>query len=275
MSWRYSSLQWVRPLGRHFFMHKMTEFARAGRSFAYDVPTLFFTAATWSAQSTPTNTSAPEGVGPIRDYIYKSWDTLTGSMEDCSTVVDPKLAENSVLYLPVELATPANIEELQKRCHIQAKKLPEKIERPGQVDTTALTPHGLLYLEHKYVVPGGRFNEMYGWDSYFIVRGLLQDGKTELAKGMARAGVRVCEKRSCNVGARAAHRGGHGAFALLRFRRCSSTREPERRNGSLPQSRRVFFESSRPGSQLFSEKRRCSFRSACGQNLFGANLRCR
>ena len=165
-------------------MHKMTEFARAGRSFAFAVSTLFFTAATCSAQSTPTKTSAPEGLAPIRDYIYKSWDTLTRSMEDCSTVVDPKLAENSVLYLPVELATPANIEELQKRCHIQAKKLPEKIERPGQVDTTALTPHGLLYLEHKYVVPGGRFNEMYGWDSYFIVRGLLQDGKTELAKGM-------------------------------------------------------------------------------------------
>jgi len=29
------------------------------------------------------------------------------------------------------------------------------------------------------VVPGGRFNEMYGWDSYFIVRGLLQDGKID------------------------------------------------------------------------------------------------
>jgi alpha,alpha-trehalase len=64
------------------------------------------------------------------------------------------------------------------------KKLPKKITGPGQVDTAALSPQGLLYLEHKYVVPGGRFNEMYGWDSYFIVRGLLQDGKIELAKGM-------------------------------------------------------------------------------------------
>src|SRR5215472_17335009 len=27
---------------------------------------------------------------------------------------------------------------------------------------------GLLYLPYAYVVPGGRFNEMYGWDSYFI-----------------------------------------------------------------------------------------------------------
>ena len=36
-----------------------------------------------------------------------------------------------------------------------------------------------------YVVPGGRFNELYCWDSYFIVLGLLQDGRTDLARGMA------------------------------------------------------------------------------------------
>ncbi|MCL5021124.1 MAG: alpha,alpha-trehalase [Bacteroidetes bacterium] len=35
-----------------------------------------------------------------------------------------------------------------------------------------------------FVVPGGRFNEMYGWDSYFITLGLLQDGKVALAKSM-------------------------------------------------------------------------------------------
>ncbi len=35
-----------------------------------------------------------------------------------------------------------------------------------------------------FVVPGGRFNEMYGWDSFFITLGLLQDGRLELAKSM-------------------------------------------------------------------------------------------
>jgi alpha,alpha-trehalase len=55
--------------------------------------------------------------------------------------------------------------------------------------------HGLLSLamtrdEHDelqaipFVVPGGRFNEMYGWDSYFITLGLLQDNRIELAKSM-------------------------------------------------------------------------------------------
>ncbi|KAI7906734.1 neutral trehalase [Cokeromyces recurvatus] len=35
-----------------------------------------------------------------------------------------------------------------------------------------------------FIVPGGRFNEMYGWDSYFEVLGLLIDGRIELAQSM-------------------------------------------------------------------------------------------
>ena len=36
-----------------------------------------------------------------------------------------------------------------------------------------------------FVVPGGRFNEMYGWDSYFIGVGLLIDGKVDKAIAIA------------------------------------------------------------------------------------------
>ena len=35
-----------------------------------------------------------------------------------------------------------------------------------------------------FVVPGGRFNELYGWDSYFIVLGLLHDGYHSLAQSV-------------------------------------------------------------------------------------------
>lgn len=38
----------------------------------------------------------------------------------------------------------------------------------------------------KYIVPGGRFNEFYGWDSYFIALGLIEDGKYELAGNIAK-----------------------------------------------------------------------------------------
>ena len=136
------------------------------------------------SDDTPSDPTKEPGLEPILGYIAKSWDTLTRSMEECTTVVDPKLAENSVLYLPAEMTVPPHIAEMQKRCHIQVKSLPEKITRPGQINTARLDPQGLLYLDHKYVVPGGRFNEMYGWDSYFIVRGLIRDGRVEMAKGM-------------------------------------------------------------------------------------------
>ncbi|KAJ3242673.1 alpha,alpha-trehalase nth1 [Chytriomyces hyalinus] len=35
-----------------------------------------------------------------------------------------------------------------------------------------------------FVVPGGRFNEQYGWDSYFEALGLIVDGRIDLAQGM-------------------------------------------------------------------------------------------
>ena len=136
------------------------------------------------AEENGTETEKTKGLEPILSYISRSWDTLTRSMEDCSTVVDPKLAEHSVLYLPADVPISAQVEEMQRRCHVQVKSLPEKITHPGQLDTSKLDPPGLLYLNNKYVVPGGRFNEMYGWDSYFIVRGLVQEGRLELAKGM-------------------------------------------------------------------------------------------
>jgi alpha,alpha-trehalase len=42
----------------------------------------------------------------------------------------------------------------------------------------------LLPLKKPYVVPGGRFREIYYWDSYFTMLGLVQDGRTDLVKSM-------------------------------------------------------------------------------------------
>lgn len=47
-------------------------------------------------------------------------------------------------------------------------------------------PHrgSLLALPHPYVVPGGRFVEMYYWDSYFTMLGLAASGRTQLLHAM-------------------------------------------------------------------------------------------
>ncbi|MEQ1472647.1 MAG: trehalase family glycosidase [Candidatus Acidiferrum sp.] len=136
------------------------------------------------AQQSKRETKSPQGLAPIRAYISTGWDTLTRSMNECGTVVDTKLAATSVMYLPADFPEPASLKALQKTCKFEVRHLPAVIHHPGEVDANALNPPGLLYLENRYVVPGGRFNEMYGWDSYFIIRGLVSDGRTDLARGM-------------------------------------------------------------------------------------------
>ncbi|CAK9233574.1 unnamed protein product [Sphagnum troendelagicum] len=49
-------------------------------------------------------------------------------------------------------------------------------EKPNQ--------HTLLPLQHPVIVPGERFREVYYWDSYWIIRGLLVSKMLETAKGM-------------------------------------------------------------------------------------------
>jgi alpha,alpha-trehalase len=51
--------------------------------------------------------------------------------------------------------------------------------------TMTVAPYStLLPLPYSYVVPGGRFREVYYWDSYFTMLGLEQDGRHDLALGM-------------------------------------------------------------------------------------------
>jgi alpha,alpha-trehalase len=137
------------------------------------------------AQSTATATAAAQpGLAPIRQYIADGWDTLTRSLDECKSIVDTKLTTASVLYMPADFDVPAAVQRLQAQCNVEAKHLPSVIHNLGEIDESKIDPAGLLYLPHKYVVPGGRFNEMYGWDSYFIIRGLVRDKRIELAQGM-------------------------------------------------------------------------------------------
>jgi alpha,alpha-trehalase len=130
--------------------------------------------------------AATAGPDPARTlaYIHSAWATLTRSMSDCASLGDEKVATRPVLYLPAQLPVPATIVPVSKRCHVDVRHLPRVIRRLGDLDPRRLPAQGLLHLPHPYVVPGGFFNEMYGWDSYFIVLGLLADHRDVLALGM-------------------------------------------------------------------------------------------
>lgn len=135
-------------------------------------------AASLSAQTTP---APPQAIG---QYIAGSWDVLSRSMSDCRSVVDTKVQTAPILYLPAGMAIPEAVARMQAQCHVDVRSLPRAIHRLGDVRPAEIPAEGLLYLPNRYVVPGGRFNEMYGWDSYFILLGLVRDGHADVARGM-------------------------------------------------------------------------------------------
>ncbi len=63
--------------------------------------------------------------------------------------------------------------------HIRAL-WPALTRAPDQADARS----SLIPLPAPYVVPGGRFREVYYWDSYFTMQGLVESGRTDLVKSM-------------------------------------------------------------------------------------------
>jgi alpha,alpha-trehalase len=145
---------------------------------------LFLVAGAVQPQRTSGPDAAHTGLAPILDYIRSDWAVLTRSMTRCDSVVDPKLPNASLLYLPAGFPRPDAVKKLEDSCKVRVETLPFAIHHPGQPEVEKMEANGLLYLPNSYVVPGGRFNEMYGWDSYFIILGLINDGRLDLAKGM-------------------------------------------------------------------------------------------
>ena len=125
---------------------------------------------------------APEPT--IDAYIHHGWDSLSRSMSECQSLIDPKVTAPPLLYLPFGAPIPLELVRLRSQCNIQIAHLPHRITHLGDVKESEIPRPGLLYLPNRYVVPGGRFNEMFGWDSYFIILGLLRDGRVDLARGM-------------------------------------------------------------------------------------------
>jgi alpha,alpha-trehalase len=153
---------------------------------AVRLPALLVLVVTLLTGNAAPQTSAPSPANKtkILAYIHSNWDTLSRSMTSCKSVVDPKVTTAPILYLPAGKSIPASVATMQQQCKLDVRTLPRKIIHMGDVTVADVPDEGLLYLPNPYVVPGGRFNEMYGWDSYFIILGLVADKRTDLARGM-------------------------------------------------------------------------------------------
>ncbi|MDO5056439.1 MAG: trehalase family glycosidase [Lautropia sp.] len=134
------------------------------------------------------------------DHLMRThyWQVLTRRIDEAgllASLTDEKRAsDRQYLYVPAAdeaaLAYYRRITAAHPQIEVVPLPAPETLteadharidERPGllalKVDAGSGQPL-------PYVVPGGRFNEMYGWDSYFIALGLLHHQHHALARGM-------------------------------------------------------------------------------------------
>ncbi|MGD0669605.1 MAG: trehalase family glycosidase [Bryobacteraceae bacterium] len=122
---------------------------------------------------------------PILEYIKATWPVLTRSHRDLAVAaIDPKFHPPANGRWPVWVGEHEDIARVERDLRGAMKADFQKIELRRLPHDMQVQDHGLLYLPKPYVVPGGRFNELYGWDSYFIELGLLRDGEIALAKDM-------------------------------------------------------------------------------------------
>jgi alpha,alpha-trehalase len=120
----------------------------------------------------------------IRAYIHSSWTVLARTPRELlAAAVDPKSPARGrwPVYYPVAEDGARLARELAARVPAADWKRIELLSLPAG---GAPSVPGLLYVPRPYVVPGGRFNEMYGWDSFFILLGLLADGRVQQAKDL-------------------------------------------------------------------------------------------
>src|SRR3989475_11971194 len=165
-------------------------------------------AACRSAPSTRPSLQPAAGVAryvPARDLGPLFQDVqLAGIFADSKTFVDarPLLApaEIAAFYASARSAASFSLRSFVER-HFE---LPKPVGEGFSTDTTqrmeehirALWPvltrppdtadarSSLIPLPQASVVPGGRFREIYYWDSYFTMPGLVASGRTDLVRSM-------------------------------------------------------------------------------------------
>src|SRR5437870_7480952 len=154
---------------------------------------------------TSSNLPQPVLYDPAHDLGQLFHDVqLSGIFEDSKTFADarPRLApaEITARYGPVRGAPQFNLRQFVEKHFevprpvgegfrsVTSQTMEQHIRALWSVLTrppdTAGTRSSLIPLPHPYVVPGGRFREVYYWDSYFTMLGLVASGRTDLVRNM-------------------------------------------------------------------------------------------
>lgn len=111
------------------------------------------------------------------DSILRVYSVLEG--KENTKIIETFIKKN--FYLPDTKNTSEFSDNSDIDLHIS--KLWKVLKRNANYNPNAGT---LIPLKYDYIVPGGRFREIYYWDSYFTMLGLFADKETELAECMVK-----------------------------------------------------------------------------------------
>ncbi|CAN5465557.1 hypothetical protein BH20ACI3_BH20ACI3_40560 [soil metagenome] len=165
----------------------MTDKLKARKHFLFFITILLLITSSFASSESAADKASVEQLRAVQKYIKQSWHTLTRSSAQLAKAApDPKLTPMADGRWPVYVSRRENIKLIEQslRAQMSAQDFATINIRQLPNDVSEVREHGLLYLPYPYVVPGGRFNEMYGWDSYFTQVGLVRDNETVLAKNM-------------------------------------------------------------------------------------------
>jgi alpha,alpha-trehalase len=105
------------------------------------------------------------------DNIYTSAkDTKNFKLKDFVLKYFKTPAENSLIAINQNVTTEAHVNELWEKL----------LRKPDSVSSYS----SLLPMPNAYIVPGGRFREVYYWDSYFTMLGLEESNKFDIIHNM-------------------------------------------------------------------------------------------
>jgi alpha,alpha-trehalase len=137
----------------------------------------------------------------LGDRMLHEPDPCPAHEAHCASCLTPRSSriasggarETFVYYPPSDPQARVVFEHAGIPGRLAVAALPERVTARWLSELTRTGRHGLLTLAldssgagRPFVVPGGRFNEMYGWDSFFIAWGLVQDpARAELARSIA------------------------------------------------------------------------------------------
>ncbi|PTL81052.1 trehalase [Vitiosangium sp. GDMCC 1.1324] len=127
----------------------------------------------------------------LRRLIDRGWDTLVRRSNRAEDL------KKALQVMPVKdpegrqrVYVPARDRKALKKLRAESRRVggldvvPLQKPREASDWTALMRAPGMLYLPRPYIVPGGRFVQMFGWDSYFNARGALASGRYELARDL-------------------------------------------------------------------------------------------